>query len=156
MIPCMTPLAVVYFAARHDKVGPIEYVLCRLAELATGSNLLHVCIGFGGAVLDPSVAGQRFWGSTPFTLAYPGLKLAVVVRLKRPIDLEAGLDTHPRSRLWVVLRWLTRGRWPCRDCVQEVARHLRAGGLDIPCRITTPEELLDALRKHPHVTETLG
>lgn len=152
----MTPIAVVYCCEMPPGLSRWRRFLCWMARKASGSPLLHVCLGFGGAVLDPGLQGHRYWPATAFTLAYPGLKLAIIVRLKRSIDLDTGYDPRPRGNLPVLVRWLTGGRYPCRDCVQTVARHLRSGGLDIPARVTTIPELIHAIRRYPHAEEPLG
>lgn len=56
-------------------------------------------------------------------------------------NFDAVADAKPRRCLPSVLRWITRGRWPTRDCVAVAARMLRDAGHLTPNRLISPIQL---------------
>lgn len=121
---------------------------------ATGCPLVHVAIGYGGTALNPTIAGDHLHLLTDFAHRHPRLVWCFEVPLRRPIVFTP--DPRPR-RIWpTVRRWLRGGRGHTRDCVQEVAKYLRQGGVKVPGRLTTPGDLFDFLRSEGYHLEDFG
>jgi len=101
-------------------------------------ELCHVVIAYQGAVLDPSISGNRFWPTQRYIGAANALRLAYFVPLDRPIDLDRYPPCGRKPILPTFLRWWTGGRWPTQDCVTVVCDMLRAGGIPVPPRTWKP------------------
>lgn len=129
--------------ARRFPVYWRDRVYQRAAVLLGRSAMSHVSIGFGGAVLSPSLAGHIFFPQIPYICRCPGLRGAFVVPVSRAPAM-ASFEQHPprrKSMTRIFLRWLSGGRLRSDDCVEVVAAVLRTGGVDVPRNFTAPREL---------------
>lgn len=111
----------------------------------------HCAIGTSTYVLDPNVCGDRLCDAKRYVLAYPGLTAMIVV----PWDGDLVADMRPPSIALAVLRWLSLGFVPARDCVSTVADTLRRGGVHVPRRIVTPRQLWRHLVQSGHYAHPL-
>lgn len=118
------------------------------------SELVHVAIGYDGAVLDPSYRGNKAWPLIPYIEQYPGLTRIFEVPVARPVDLER-YPLNRRKAIWpTLLRMSTLTMsGPTEDCVCIVADALRRAGVPVPHSILTPRGLHDWLnRRYRHAT----
>ena len=121
-----------------------------LIRVCTRSPVCHVAIADDEVVLDPRLDGDLFRPLLPYVLHAPGLYALVRVRAPGPLALARHTPQGPRRLIPSLLCHLTRGRWPCRDCVAVVKAHLRAAGLSVPRHITTPAGLYRWATNHDH------
>jgi hypothetical protein len=119
-----------------------------LTSLLTRSPISHTAIGFENQVLDPSIGGNLYWPLSAFVLGYKGLSWVFSVPVPLPPRLLDFVESprRPKPILPTLIRWVSRGLFPTRDCVQVVCRCLRDAGLPVPNRMTTPAQLFDWLR----------
>lgn len=141
-----------YRMARRFPRKTWYWLLTRAIQRFGGSDLCHVAIGYGGAVLDPSIQGNRYWPRRTFIETFPGLVYAVEVPLATPIDLDAVLPGRPKPVIPTLLRWWTGGRWQTDDCVCTVVNLLRAGGVAIDPKTYRPIDLFRRLQPHARRT----
>lgn len=123
----------------------------------SGSDIRHVAITDGWAVLNVAFGGDRWWAPEAWLRVFgPTLVTTVLVRLDPPVEFRS--IRLRRSRLRVAstyLRHLTRGRTPAHNCLEVVTGILRDGGHPIPRRIWTPAQLLEWFRHgQPSVNRT--
>ena len=125
--------------------------LAWLVSAMSRSRLAHVAIGYDGVVLDPDVAGNRFWPEFSFTDKFPGDRLIgwFTVPITRPIDVDRVPFNIPKRALPAFIRALSRGRvrLGSQDCVCVVSDMLREGGIDVPSNIVMPQGLFDWLER---------
>lgn len=123
-----------------------------IVAAATCSPFVHAAIAQDGAVLDPTLDGDRV---SPELLWLDARRhQTVILRVNAgPIDLDTGRDAAPRKVLPVVTKWLTLGLCGYRDCVSVCSGRLRSGGVPVPFHIASPRELAEWLiqKGHAHV-----
>lgn len=120
-------------------------------ELATGNPLVHAAIAYDGAVLDPSVNGDKFYSQAHFELTNEQWKFRLDIPVWPGINLDAYTDTRPRPVWKTLLRWATLGTYQTRDCVSSIVVHLRAGGVAVHNWIVTPPDLAQWLLRNYNV-----
>lgn len=123
------------------------WFLAWLVRTLTISKLAHVSIGYDGAVLHPGLIDNEYWPQIVYTLRYPTLVCAFTVPVDAPLDLRrypVGCQT-----IWPSVRkWLLCGYAPTTtDCVCIVKDCLRQGGVMVPRRVISPQDLHDWLEK---------
>lgn len=137
--------AIIYFSARETwlpgRWPSRRQAIGRIIELYTGCRLIHCAIAFDGAVLDPGLLGDRLYPEAGYALLERRWVLRLTVPVPGRIDLDHGIDTRPRPVWPTFWRWATLGLFQTRDCVSVVARHLRAGGIDVPAWLVRPADL---------------
>lgn len=122
-------------------------VYARMVEWLTDSDLCHLAIGHGGAVFDPSLAGDRFYAMHEYVVRYPGLSWVAVVSVEQRPDLDRYKSSRTKTPWLCVLGWFTRGLTPSRDCVRIVRRILIDAGYPVPRRVVSPIGMLMHLRE---------
>ncbi len=140
----------------------LRAVQARVMELATGSPYIHAALAYDGAVLDPSIDGDKFYPQSHYELHNDRWQVRVDVPVWPGIDLDRNTDTSPRPAWKTVLRWATLGLYKSRDCVSVIADQFRATGIKVPAWIVTPHDLAQWLQRncngsqltlrHPHGT----
>lgn len=109
--------------------------------------------GMTEVVMNATLAkGVEFWPYSVWTRCPD--KIGFVWSIKVPARRWPDLNRHEdptRRRVWrYILRWATRGRVPCDDCVTKVRRMLTEAGVETPDSIVTPGDLFDFLRGEGH------
>lgn len=134
------------------------WFLSWLVRKLTYSRLAHCSIGVDGAVLDPSIRGNRFWPFQLYIRHYPTLLWAVAVPMEGTPDLDAYPPDVSKPAMPTVIRWLSLGRLHTDDCVCITSDVLRAGGVHIPERIVSPKQLFHwlTMRGYPHARLSPG
>lgn len=133
---------------RFDRAAGMKYGLGWFIRWLTQFPSAHVAIGYDGAVLDPTFAGNYFYAIDAYAIAYKGLIGIVEVPISQPIDLEMFPVGKPKHAIPTIIRWWTVGNWPVtEDCVQIVSACLRQGGVKVPDRILSPRQLFLWLMK---------
>lgn len=145
------PYCFVFFVAKRTKpIRSITSLGWRLAfraglvetiALLGQSDLVHVCIGDGRAVLDQSLRGPRYFEATTFAMNFPRLQWAFVVPTRKPVDMDAAHHFGPISPLKTIIRWFTGGLTRSNDCVSATVAVLASGGVRVPRSIVTPIQL---------------
>ena len=120
-------LVVIFSSGDFRKRIGISWLIRTLSH----SPIAHAAISYKGIVLDPTLAGIRFY---PLTLYahHPALLYAVSIPISGPINLGAYQPGQPIGlRSWMVwARWLTRGHWPKGDdCLTPVLELLESAGI---------------------------
>jgi hypothetical protein len=87
------------------------------------------------------------FGLAWYITEYPTLAWMVTIPgLSVDIRGNAIIPPVPIAVLPSLLRWLTRGRHPARNCVTVVTDTLRDAWIDVPVSVVTPAHLFDWLR----------
>lgn len=133
-------------AIRHPRRSYFWF-LSALVRVITRSRLAHCSIGHDGAVLDPSMLGNRYWPMFVYISRFP--TLAGFFRVPIRPDIAIGLDKYPAGiakPAWpTILKWWTGGMWPTTDCVCVVRSILRDGGIETPRSDYSPQRLWSRL-----------
>lgn len=132
---------------RFDRSAGWKYALGWFIRFVTRFPSSHVAVGYAGATLDPTFAGNYFYPMDAYAIWYKGLIGIFEVPIAFPIDLERFPVGRHKQVIPTVIRWLTFGNWPTEDCVQVVAECLRQGGVRVPDRILSPRQLFMWLMK---------
>lgn len=119
-------------------------LMSAIVAAVTCSPFVHVAIAQDGAVLDPTLDGDRISPELLWLDARRHQTVTLWVNAG-PIDLDAGRDAAPRKVLPVVTKWLTLGLFGYRDCVSVCSGRLRSGGVPVPFHIASPRELAEWL-----------
>ncbi len=144
---------VFFVTARGPAVRWRHRLVSWLVRTITVSPVCHCMIGFDGVVLDPSLAGMRYWQSTQGVIRhYPTLYALFRVPFQYDIDLDldyfqecVGVSQPIFPRL---LRLVRFGRGPkIYDCLCVALACLEAGGVPVDPHISTPAGLYRWLRK---------
>jgi len=133
--------------ARRRRIAGMIPLIAAI-RILTRSPIVHVAIAVGEVAHSPEKRGDVLWPTVLFIRDYPNLAYVIDLRLARPIQLT----TRNSERPWLpsLLRWITMGLYPADDCVQSVSATLRAGGVPVPGRITTPVQLFTYLKERGH------
>lgn len=146
-----THTAFVFFAAHRGRRWSMSWWIAAL----TRSPLVHCAISDGEIVIDPSCDGEKMWGHALYAMRYPDLVWCIEVPVHANMELARWQDRRPKSAVPSLLRWLTRGLWPTKDCVQLVLSALRRGKIATPRRMVGPGDLFDWLRAEGHTIHDL-
>jgi hypothetical protein len=128
----------------------VLYFLSWLVRVFSRSPIAHVSIGFEGAVLEPSIHGNRFYPLTWYAVKYPTLIGAMNVPLRAVIDLDRHPPRGPKSPWPTVRRVVLFGAAEVDDCLCIVRECLRQGGLKVPNHILSPAALCRWLTRRGH------
>lgn len=143
-----TPLVRVLFVIHARNQTRWAWLVQNIAK----SEFTHVVVtsmqGDTEKVLDPTFKGVRFWTLESWFADPKGAEFVgwFDVPAERWPDLNNHEDPISRSLWRYVLRWLTRGFFPCEDCVTKVRRVLHEAGVVTPASIVTPADLWNHLR----------
>lgn len=121
----------------------LQWLIRRLGR----SEFTHVAIGqcsswYDGVVFDVTIKGHALWPLLGYVQLRPVTDI-YEFDTDRMIDFDRYMPGERKRALPTFLRWLTRGRWPARDCVTLTAECLRHAGVDVPVRMTTLRQLHD-------------
>lgn len=116
----------------------------RSVRFIDGFPFAHVVIAGGGRVLTANLCrmtGNRAKVATlaPYLWAVKGLGCVFWVPVDKCPTLTA--PNKAASIYAAVLRWITRGLTPARDCVSLTCHALRDAGIAVPRRICSPRQL---------------
>lgn len=113
---------------------------------------MHVVIGDGELVLDPSPTEDRLYRFDEYLFNAPDIRF--IARVPGFFDLT-GVPLRARRRplLPLVLNCLTGGRFNAETCVTAVVRILANVGFDVPESVVTPADLLETI--HARGLETI-
>ena len=137
----------IFAMARRRPAWFRQVSACFLTRSLSGSNLVHVSVGDGHAVLSPNLAGDRFHPFDQYVLTAHRLTWMLEVPCPAPASLAAIADARPKPILPAIVSRFTRGIVPARTCVTTARQALAAGEISVPRRVTTPVALFDWLRQ---------
>ena len=143
--------ALVFFSSARAGWGKkwFHSLLMALCRFISGSELVHVCIGYDQAVFDYRATGPVYWAMR-FMTKYPNLVAVVKVPVRTELNLAfwEGLVGKPVDKLGVFRRYLQRGRGEMAlDCLCTTMISLKDCGVICPDTIHTPKQLFDWLTK---------
>lgn len=118
-----------------------------LTRALTRSDLTHVAVSDGEAVISPTFEGVRYYSHLNFFQHFPTIDSTIAVRVDRVADLGR-YDDSKLSITRSLLKHLTAGLAPADDCVTIASSILRYGGVNVPRYITSPIALRRYLIKH--------
>ena len=106
-----------------------------------GRGLIHVAVGCGHEVVQPTLTGFERWPLVEYGIR--SRRLVGVFIIPGDVELPAG-GTVPL--FLSLLHWLTRGRVSSGDCVSYAVRVLGRVGVEVPSSVLKPVHLFDFLR----------
>lgn len=142
--------AFVFFATGrgHAPRWSRRSIIARAVRVLGRSPWSHVAVADNQVVLNPALSGDQMYGLAWFLTEYPTLAWMVTIP-GASVDLRAHAVIPPRPirALPSILRWITGGLWPARNCLTVAVSVLRDAGIPVPRNVTTPGRLFDWLRQ---------
>jgi len=150
----MSETSYVFFATGNVYRPPYpplrERFLTWLTRFLTGGRVAHTLFATGGAVLDGTFGGNRYYDLAAVIRAYPTLCTVFKVPHPNAVGLDnwlAGVGIE--KPIWpTISRWLGSKRWT-NDCLCVVLECLFVAGVPVPLMdLTTPTALYDWLKEN--------
>lgn len=116
------------------------------------SGLPHVMVGDGEVWYT---RGLEFSSYVPWEhLSESDYFACVAVVHTAPVAMRDESLTERVRPFSAALRWVSRGLLPSNDCVNHACGLLRRGGISIPRRVLTPDDLYEHLRANGYTIFT--
>lgn len=132
-----------WWSMRGSRKAWHSHTYGQITRVLTQSPIVHLAVGSGNYVLDPMPTGDVLRDHLRYVARFPTVTFQL--RVPTPHQVELVVDPRPYSGLSSLVRYVTCGLTPTRDCVQTAATTCRRAGLHVPWWVTTPTDIIDHL-----------